>query len=43
LNPAVVISKLHDQDANIGRSLAQLLRTLRTGVPGFAEEIAGRL
>jgi predicted nucleic acid-binding protein len=43
LNPAVVISKLHDQASNIGRSLAELLRTLRTGVPGFAERIARRL
>ncbi len=43
LNPAVVVSKLHDQAANIGRSLSELLRTLRTGVPGFAGTIASRL
>lgn len=43
LNPAVVISKLHDQAANIGRSLAALLKTLQTGVPEFANTVARKL
>ncbi len=43
LNPAVVISKLHGQAANINRSLANLLRTLRKGVPIFADTIARNL
>lgn len=43
LNPAVVISKLHVQASNINRSLADLLRTLRKGVPNFADTIARKL
>jgi predicted nucleic acid-binding protein len=43
LDPAVVISKLHDQAANINRSLPELLRTLRKGTPNFADMIARKL
>jgi predicted nucleic acid-binding protein len=43
LNPAVVISKLHEQAANINRSLPALLRTLQKGVPNFADMIARKL
>lgn len=43
LYAAVVISKLHDQCMTIGRSLPELLRTLRTGVPQFARAIASKL
>lgn len=43
LNPAVVISKLHNQAADINRSLSHLLRTLRKGVPNFADTIAREL
>ncbi|MEO7141906.1 MAG: PIN domain-containing protein [Bryobacteraceae bacterium] len=35
-----VVSKLHDQAAAIGRTLAELLRTLQIGVPQFAATIA---
>jgi len=43
LNPAVVISKLHDQASNINRSLTALLRTLRKAIPNFADMIARKL
>ena len=43
LYPAVVVSKLHDQAATIGRSLSELLTTLRNGVPHFASTIASKL
>jgi predicted nucleic acid-binding protein len=43
LNPAVVVSKLHVQASNIGRSLSALLNTLRIGVPTFADTIAQKL
>jgi hypothetical protein len=43
LFPAVVISKLYDQCMTIGRSLPELLRTLRAGVPQFADAIASKL
>jgi hypothetical protein len=43
LDPVVVISKLQDQCMTIGRSLPELLRTLRTGVPRFAGAIASKL
>jgi predicted nucleic acid-binding protein len=43
LNPTVVISKLHEQAANIGRTLAALLNTLQKGVPEFADKVARKL
>jgi predicted nucleic acid-binding protein len=43
LDPVVVIAKLQDQCMTIGRSLPELLRTLRTGVPRFADAIASKL
>ena len=43
LNPTVVISKLHEQAANIGRTLAALLKTLQKGVPEFADKVARKL
>lgn len=40
LSPTAVISKLHYQAATIGRTLSELLRTLRVGVPQFADTVA---
>ena len=42
-NPQAVGSRLHDQAATIGRTLPELLRTLRTGVPKFAALVAAEL
>ena len=38
-----VVSKIRDQATAIGRTLPELLRTLRTGVPRFAAEVASGL
>lgn len=43
LEPAIVVSKLHQQAANIGREIAQLLPTLQSSVPRFAQTIANEL
>ena len=43
LYPDVIVSKLHAQAATIGRSLPEILRTLRKGVPQFASAIASKL
>jgi hypothetical protein len=40
---ATVVSKLVDQAATIGRTLPELLKTLKTGVPQFAASVASRL
>jgi hypothetical protein len=42
-DPESVSSRLHDQAAAIGRSLPDLLSTLRIGVPKFAAMIASEL
>jgi len=39
----MVIPKLRDQAATIGRDLPTLLRTLRIGVPRFAADVAAKL
>ena len=36
VDPDTVASRLHEQAATIGRSLQDLLNTLRAGVPNFA-------
>jgi hypothetical protein len=38
-----VVSKLRDQATTIGRTLPELVRTLRTGVPRFAAAVASGL
>jgi predicted nucleic acid-binding protein len=40
VNPETVTSRLHQQATAIGRTLPELLRTLRIGVPGFAAMIS---
>lgn len=40
LDPKAVLSRLRDQAATIGRSLPELLATLRIGVPNFAAMVA---
>ena len=40
LDPETVASRLRDQAATIGRSLSDLLVTLRVGVPKFATMIS---
>jgi predicted nucleic acid-binding protein len=42
LDPETVASRLRDQAATIGRSLPDLLNTLRLGVPNFAAMIASK-
>ncbi len=40
VNPETVASRLHQQAAAIGRTLPELLSTLRIGVPDFAAMIS---
>jgi len=42
LDPETVASRLRDQAATIGRSLPDLLATLRVGVPNFSAMIASK-
>jgi hypothetical protein len=40
IDPGTVASRLHEQAGTIGRSLQDLLNTLRVGVPNFAATVA---